>query len=148
MAADTNSSSSPSLIAINVALQTPIKLTSSNYCAWRMQFRTCLIGYDLLGFIDGSHPCPPAASTSVAATAARSSWIRQDQLLLNAIVGSLSPQLVPFIASATTSHQAWNILFTMYGKPSHGRIMQLRSDLDTLSKGTKPISDYTLRSAP
>ncbi|RVW52539.1 Retrovirus-related Pol polyprotein from transposon RE2 [Vitis vinifera] len=46
------------LISINVAAQTPLKLTSTNYVSWKLQFQTLFIGYDILGFIDGLHPCP------------------------------------------------------------------------------------------
>lgn len=89
MAAAANSPSS-TLIAINITAQTPIKLSSNNYCAWRMQ--TVLLGYELIGYVDGSHPRPatPSARTTAADADAYSYWICQDQLLLNAIVGSLS----------------------------------------------------------
>lgn len=48
------------LISINVAAQAPLKLTSTNYLSWKLQFQTLFIGYDLLGYIDGSKPFPPA----------------------------------------------------------------------------------------
>ena len=47
------------LIAINVASQLPIKLTAQYYSVWHAQFNSLLIGYDLLGFVNGSKPCPP-----------------------------------------------------------------------------------------
>jgi hypothetical protein len=47
------------LITINTSAQAPLKLTSSNYISWKLQFQTLFIGYDLLGYIDGSKPCPP-----------------------------------------------------------------------------------------
>jgi hypothetical protein len=46
------------LITINVAAQTPVKLTSTNYLVLKLQFQTLFIEYDFIGFIDGSHPCP------------------------------------------------------------------------------------------
>ncbi|RVW70497.1 Retrovirus-related Pol polyprotein from transposon RE2 [Vitis vinifera] len=105
------------LISINVAAQTPLKLTSTNYVSWKLQFQTLFIGYDLLGFIDGSHPCPttilPGTTTP---NPAHTLWIRQDQLLLNAILGSLSPSIIPFIARAQTAREAWTILANTYAK--------------------------------
>ena len=87
------------LISINVAAQTPLKLTSTNYVSWKLQFQTLFIGYDLLGFIDGSHPCPttilPGTTTP---NPTHTLWIRQDQLLLNAILGSLSPFVFNYIS--------------------------------------------------
>ncbi|KAK1548946.1 hypothetical protein Q3G72_024959 [Acer saccharum] len=62
-----NTNQSPSLIAIN-STQVPIKLTKGeNYAAWRSQFENLLFGYNLMGYLDGTKPCPPAsisASTS------------------------------------------------------------------------------------
>jgi len=37
------------LITINTAAQATLKLTSSNYASWKIQFETLFIGYDLLG---------------------------------------------------------------------------------------------------
>ena len=47
-----------SVLFFLLAAQTPLKLTSTNYLAWKLQFQTLFIGYDLLRFIDGSLSCP------------------------------------------------------------------------------------------
>ncbi|KAB1206400.1 hypothetical protein CJ030_MR7G027600 [Morella rubra] len=47
-----SSSSGP----VNTASLLPFKLTGSNYPAWRAQFIIITIGYDLLGYIDGTLP--------------------------------------------------------------------------------------------
>ena len=52
------------LITINVAAQTPLKLTTTNYISWKLQFQTLFVGYDLLGYIDGSKPCPSPTITT------------------------------------------------------------------------------------
>lgn len=67
---------------------------------------------------------------------------RQDQLILSAIAGSIAPNLVPFIASATTSSEAWNILANTYVKPSRGRLTQLKEDLQLLEKRTQSVTEY------
>lgn len=134
-----------SLISINTTTQISIKLTSSNYTSWRFQFHTVLIGYDLMGFIDGSKPCPsPTIKTTEGeiSNPDHSFWVWQDQLILSAIAGSISPNLVPFIASAQTSREAWNILANTYAKPSRGRLVQLKENLRLLRKGTQSITDY------
>ena len=48
------------LITSNVSAQTPLKLTFNNYTSRKLQFYTFFIGYDLIGYIDGSKPCPIA----------------------------------------------------------------------------------------
>ena len=141
----TNQRTMSTIIALNVAAQAPLKLTASNYFSWRLQFSTLLTGYDLLGFIDGTHPCPEQSVTVngvPTANPAHHTWVRQDQLLLNAILGSLSPPLIPFIASAQTSHDAWSTLALTYGKPTRGRITQLKTQLSNPIKGTQTITEF------
>ena len=81
-----NSSNLP-LVAINTSNQLPYKLTHSNYPSWRATFLTILIGYDLMGYLDGTIKCPPtsAATFSSPAIACYAHWLRHDQLLLNTI---------------------------------------------------------------
>jgi len=131
------------LITINVAAQTPVKLTSTNYLAWKLQFQTLFIGYDLHGFIDGSHPCPASLlPDTTTPNPAYTLWIRQDQLLLNAILGSLSPAIMSFIAQAQTSKEAWTILANTYAKPSRGRIKQVKNQLKHITKGSMGVSEF------
>ncbi|KAH6829922.1 hypothetical protein C2S53_017540 [Perilla frutescens var. hirtella] len=85
---------------------------------------------------------PPLIAINTAAISAFNNWIHYDQLLLNAIIGSLSPQIISFIASVKTSGQARDILSNMHAKPSRDCIMQLRSSLDQLPEGTQYISNY------
>ena len=133
------------IISINIAAQAPLKLTATNYRSWKLQFHTLLVGFDLMGFVDGKHPCPTETITTGDATMpnpAHRLWLRQDQLLLNAILGSLSPSIIPFIASAKTAHDAWVALANTYAKPSRGHIMHLKSVLTNITKGTQSITEY------
>ena len=139
---NTNESHS-TLITINVAAQTPVKFTSTNYLAWKLQFQTLFIGYDLNGFIDGSHPCPATPIPGITTpNPAYNLWIRQDQLLLNTILGSLSPTIMSFIAQAQTSKKAWTILANTYAKPFRGRIKQVKSQFKQLIKGSLGVSEF------
>jgi hypothetical protein len=134
-----------SLITINTIAQTPLKLTSTNYISWKLQFETLFIGYDLIGYIDGSIPCPPNTITIDNTTVPNPShklWIRQDQLLLNAIISSFSPTIIPFIACAGTAKDAWNILANTYVKPSRGHIQQVKNKLKNPTKGTQTITEF------
>lgn len=95
------------LVAINTSSQLPFKLTPFNYPSWRAQFFTLLIGYDLLGYIDGTFPCPPktasSSTTAFSLSPAYLHWFRQDKLLLNVIFASVSESVMPLIAVASTS---------------------------------------------
>lgn len=109
------------LIALNDVIQLSIKLTPSNFPSWRSQFTSILLSYDLLGYVDGTLPCPfptiikkePSEAKETKTTTPQTvpnpafhHWKRQDQLLLHAILGSTSETVVPFIAYFQTSKQA------------------------------------------
>ena len=74
-------------------LQNTIKLTPTNYIAWKTQLQATLLGYDLWKYIDGSFPSPPTSITtdgvSVSNPAALT-WFRQDRLVFGALVGTLT----------------------------------------------------------
>jgi hypothetical protein len=102
---------SPTSMNSTFSAQAPLKLTSSNYLLWKIQFEILFIGYDLLRYIDGSKPCPPKTLTTnniVTPNAAYNIWVCQDQLIVNALIGSLSPTIISFITRANT-----------HPKPSH-----------------------------
>ncbi|KAA8532587.1 hypothetical protein F0562_032597 [Nyssa sinensis] len=69
-------------------------------------------------------------------------WVRQDQLILNALIGSLSPTIILFIARAKTSQEAWTILANTYAKPSRGCIKQVKTLFKNSTKGTLTIIDF------
>lgn len=103
-------SHSSTLISIDVAAQAPIKLTTSNYMSWKIQFTTLLVGYDILGYIDWSLPCPQPIikeNGKDQINPAYSLWIRQDRLILSAIIASLTESMVPFIRWCETAKSAW-----------------------------------------
>jgi len=120
-----NSTCSLPLITINTLSQLPYKLTSSNYPSWHATFLTILIGYDLMKYLDGTLQCPPTpdANSSTSAVALHAYWNRQDQLLLNAIFGSVSKVVMSLIAMTTTSRDAWQHLAHLFASKSRARIM-------------------------
>ncbi|KAI3451375.1 hypothetical protein Pfo_008040 [Paulownia fortunei] len=72
-------------------------------------------------------------------------WVRQGQLVLSAIAGSISPNLIPFISSTRISHEAWNIFASTYAKPS--RMQRPKVIADELAMINHPIDsdDITLK---
>lgn len=73
---------------------------------------------------------------------AHSLWIRQDQLILNAIIGFLSPTIIPFVANAKASKDARNTLANTYAKPSLGRIKQVKNQIKQLTKGPESVTEF------
>ena len=138
---------SQNLIVFNVHAQVPLKFTGTNYSSWWLLFTSLLFRYDLVGFVDGSKSCPLVVITLPNAASPSPNpnhilWLRQDKLLLNAIIGSLSATLADFISTATTSHATWITLETTYASPSRERIMTHRHNLVSPQQGNRTISEY------
>ena len=65
-----------------------------------------LIGYNIYKFIDGSYPPLMATTTAnnqVQPNPEYLTWLCQDKLLFGALVGTLSPPLIPLITQSQTS---------------------------------------------
>ncbi|KAL5855083.1 hypothetical protein ACOSQ4_004885 [Xanthoceras sorbifolium] len=113
-----NNNQHQSLIAIN-STQVPIKLTKGgNYAAWRSQFENLFPGYGLMGYLDGTKPCPPA-------TIAVSTSTEQP--------------------SANPDHQiwlSWNKLEATYANRSNIRKLGLLDSLTNVTLADKSVADY------
>ncbi|KAL4554102.1 hypothetical protein LXL04_039780 [Taraxacum kok-saghyz] len=122
-----------------------LKLSSANYLSWKTQIEALLHVLDLYKFINGTHLPPKPTATNGVSTphADYPAWFRQDRLLFGALVGTLSPVLVPLVSSAATSLEAWTILSNTYAKPSRGHIKQLQHRLKQTSKTSdKSVTEY------
>ena len=95
-----------------------------------------IVGYDLLGFVDGSTTCPSPSHDDY------NYWRRQDQLLLHAIISSVDQQVVCMLGNVMTSKQAWDTLTRLFASKTRHRIMYLKEKLSRSSKGSQTITAY------
>ncbi|KAK2988699.1 hypothetical protein RJ640_012735 [Escallonia rubra] len=107
---------------------------------------TLFVGYDLLSYVDGTQTAPSSSLPVVNPQTSNSGnqlavttpnpdyrlWLRQDNLIRNAIMASVDPA----IAEASTR------LMTTYANKSQTRIYSLRENLAHLIKGSLSISQY------
>jgi hypothetical protein len=129
-----------SLLSI-ITAQTNEKLTPSTFPQWRAQFEALLIGYDLLDYVEGTLLCPSSSSTATDELC-KLCWVRQDKLILSAILASTSPSITPLIATTKTSHEAWKKLKNLYASRSRTRAMQLKEELTLIQCGHRSITEY------
>jgi hypothetical protein len=61
-------------------------------------------------------------------------WYEQDQAILNAILSSLSPEVLSHSLFLKASREVWNKLDGLYGAQSQATAMQIRMQLATLKK--------------
>jgi hypothetical protein len=131
----------------NVTQLGSIKLEGPNHLGWVAQFQPILCGYYLQGLLDGTDPCLPKLIANAAGDAqvpnpAYVLWLRKDQQLLNLIICSLAPSLVPSMYGLNTSRLAWSNLATRFAAQSWSRISHLKRQLQSLQQGNKIFTEY------
>ncbi|OMO95913.1 hypothetical protein CCACVL1_05180 [Corchorus capsularis] len=132
-------------ISINATNQLPLKLTSKNYSSWRAQFDALLYGFDLAGYVDGTIKAPAKKIQKDGITIANpkySFWLRQDKLILHAIIASSSEAVLPYVASSATSHDAWQKLLKLFANKTRSRIMDLKSSLTSTKRNASSVAEY------
>jgi hypothetical protein len=125
-----------------------LKLTNTNYLYWRMQMKPYLLGQCVFHFVDGSVPCPPSyifdssagSSSTIGPSFLR--WKQQDQLILSALLSSLSVDVLHLVVDCSTSHCVWRTLEKALASPSNSRIMQLHGSFQDLRRGDSSVSLY------
>ena len=130
---------------LNVNMVTITKLTSMNYMTWSLQVHALLDGYDLAGYIDCTKPSPAPTTTvndEVTANPEFNKWRRQDRLVYNGLIGTLSPSIQALVTNTKTARDVWKSLSATYATPSRGHIQQLRLQLKHYTKGDKSIDEY------
>ncbi|XP_019172479.1 PREDICTED: uncharacterized protein LOC109167862 [Ipomoea nil] len=132
------------IIQLNAPTNFPIKLTTTNFPGWRRQVHSTLVGFNLLGYIDGTTK-EPAKFTDTAQTVVNPThliWYRQDQIIVSALLGSYTDTIQPLISLATIAHDAWQHLIASYASASRGRIISLKAKLTKNSRVSRSITSY------
>nr|GEY15945.1 hypothetical protein [Tanacetum cinerariifolium] len=133
---------------IIVTLSNIIKLTSSNYTSWKLEFEATLDGYGLFKYLDGTFTAPSKTivKDNVPTTnAAYLTWVRQDQLLFGALIGTLDQNIVPLVLLTTTTKEIWDTLADTFASTSRGHLALLGAKvdqgvIDAVNARDKPIS--------
>jgi uncharacterized membrane protein YgcG len=126
-----------------------IRLTRENFLLWKTQAVPALHAAHLFGYVDGSIAAPPPTLTEGTGDAARQianpaylSWYQQDQLVLIALLGSMSEDIVGQMTQLTTSAAVWAALQAMFGAQNRARKMQIRYQLSNVRKKDLSASAY------
>ena len=151
----TNMASSPSnsFSPINIHSLITVKLTKDNYLLWKTQIVPYLHGQRLFRLIDGTisslSPTIPNTKTANSQNAPTEIpnpkyiiWYDQDQIVLSAIISSLSENILSQMVGLTTSREVWVALERMFASHSSTRAIQTRQFLAFTKKGNLSISDY------
>ena len=126
-----------------------IKLNRDNYLLWKAQISPYFKGQHLFGFLDGTQPAPPQLLPPTSDASSQSTlnpeyiiWHSQDQMILSALISSISETILAYVVKCATSHDVWTTLERMFISQSQARSMSIHYQLATLRKGDSSISDY------
>jgi hypothetical protein len=98
-----------------------IRLSRDNFLLWKTQAVPALRAAHLYGYIDSTVVKPPPTlvegtgpDAKEVANPAFLRWFQQDQLVLLALLGSMSEDLVGQMTRLTTSKVVWDTLHAMF----------------------------------
>ena len=69
-------------------------------------------------------------------------WIEQDQVILSAIVSSLTLAVSGLVLVVTSAYDAWTTLTTSFGSQSNARSTQIRNQLVQMKKLDQSASTF------
>ncbi|KAL6123882.1 hypothetical protein ACLB2K_076399 [Fragaria x ananassa] len=111
-----------------------------------------LRSHGLLIFVDGSYPCPSPFpfpfeddGTSSDNSGLYERWLEQDSSAICMVVNTPSADALTLVIECQTSREVWLTLKQRYAFVSEFHIMQLKSTLQTIQKGSDSIDKYLLR---
>jgi hypothetical protein len=113
-----------------------------------MQMKPYLLGQGVFHFVDGFVPCPPShifdssAGSSSTTSLSFLRWKQHNQLILSALLSSLSVDVLHLVVDCSTSHCVWRTLEKTLATPSNSRIMQLHGSFQDLRQGDSSVSIY------
>jgi hypothetical protein len=115
------SSSNTTVTIQSITSLITIRLTRDNFLLWKTQAVPALRAAHLYGYIDGTIVKPPPTlvegtgpDAKEVANPAFLRWFQQDQLVLLALLGSMSEDLVGQMTRLTTSKAVWDTLHAMF----------------------------------
>uniref|UniRef100_A0A2N9GJJ1 Retrovirus-related Pol polyprotein from transposon TNT 1-94-like beta-barrel domain-containing protein n=1 Tax=Fagus sylvatica TaxID=28930 RepID=A0A2N9GJJ1_FAGSY len=135
------------ILLSNISNLVSVKLDQSNYVLWKYQITSILKAYSVLGFVDGTHQCPPSFFENGEGTHQENplyqQWISRDQGLLTLINSTLSPTALSLVVGQTTAHGVWSILEKRYTSASRSNILNLKMELHNIKKeSTDSVNTY------
>ncbi|KAG5601256.1 hypothetical protein H5410_032626 [Solanum commersonii] len=126
----------------------PIKLDRENYYLWQSTVYSAFEAFDLEGHLDGTNAPSATILTTTQGTSASTpnpaftAWKKRDKILLIWLKTTMSHSIIPYIMHIRTTRKAWSYLSNLYQSQSRARVMQLRHQLQTTTKGSSTIMDY------
>ena len=141
MAFSSSASSNVIFAPPNIGHLVSIKLSDTNYLIWSSQIVPVLKSHDLMGFVDGSEPCP-SKSLDGSLNPAYILWNKKDQYVLSWINATLSDKVLASVYGITSAREVWSSLANKFASQSRTRVHHLKRKLQTLHQGSMKCTDF------
>ncbi|KAM2136542.1 hypothetical protein ACFX1R_006292 [Malus domestica] len=141
----------------SISTSVNVKLDDSNYLNWHFQIQLLLESNGIMGFVDGSHPCPSqffdhsgvsgmnSSSNASVATDEFMIWKMHDKAVMQLLTATLSPAALSCAIGSKSSQDIWIRLKEQFSTVSKTSIFQMKSNLQTIKKGSDSVSQYLYR---
>ena len=103
----------------------------------------------MFGYVSGSEATPPHTITEGTSDTAKEvanpaflRWYQQEQLVMIALLGSMTEDILGQMTQLRTSEQVWTTLHDMFDSQNRACVMQLRYQLSNLKKKDLTASEY------
>ncbi|KAK2402858.1 hypothetical protein QL285_052344 [Trifolium repens] len=134
---------------VNFAPKLSIKLDDKNFLLWNQQVEGVILSHKLHRFV--VNPQIPAKYASESdreldqISEAYDQWLVQDQMLFTWLLSTLVESVLPRTIGCRHAFQVWDQIHQYFNAHLKAKVRQLRSELKTVKKGTKSISEFVLR---
>ncbi|XP_010277266.1 PREDICTED: uncharacterized protein LOC104611766 [Nelumbo nucifera] len=114
-----------------------VRLDGSNYIVWRFQVENALLSHELLGYVNGTNPCPSRSMTEPY-----TQWVKQDHYIFSWLLSSLTKTALAQVVGSKTSKDVWETLKSLYSPRGIASFIGLRNELDALRKNDLSMTAY------
>ncbi|XP_020695100.2 uncharacterized protein LOC110108686 [Dendrobium catenatum] len=121
----------------NIKNLIPHHLSPENYPIWRLQVSQTFSANGYSDHLTGI--CPPPADSPSADLA---SWHLIDKHLITALCSTISPPLLPYVITVTTSQEVWTTLERQLQSTSRSRVIQLKNELHHIQMNNLTMQQY------
>jgi histone deacetylase 1/2 len=143
------SSSANASGTVHFAPKLSIKLDEKNFLLWNQQVEGVIISHKLHRFVVNPQISPKYNSESDReldiVSEAYDQWLVQDQMLFTWLLSTLAESVLPRTITCRHAFQVWEQIHKHFHAHLKAKVRQLRSELKTIKKGTKPMNEFVLR---
>ncbi|PKU78042.1 Retrovirus-related Pol polyprotein from transposon TNT 1-94 [Dendrobium catenatum] len=115
----------------------PHHLTVDNYAIWKIQIQQNLTANGYADFLTGKI-APPADKTSQD----YARWRLIDSNLIPALFSVISPTLLPYVITASSAQEVWEILERRLQSTCRSRVIQLKNELHQVHMNNQTMQQY------